>query len=115
MSGREPNFRAICVPPAKSIPNRSPFWTKMASSPTRISAHEAPIAHHFQRRKSMLVCRKSSMPASDRKRVDVLLAPVLDLEHGVRHEDGGEDGDEQTDDQRHGEPLHRPGAELEEE
>src|SRR5262249_5149657 len=115
MSGRAPNFSAICVPPAKSMPNFRPFWTKIARSPTRISAQEAPTATHFQGRKSMWVWGKRSMPASDRKRVDVLPPPVLDLEHGVRHEDGGEDGDEQADDQRHGESLDRPGAELEEE
>src|SRR5512132_3080130 len=115
MSGREANFKAICVPPARSMPNFSPFWTKIDSNPRRIRAQEAPMAHHFQRRKSMWVWRKSSIPASDRKCVDVLPPPVLDLEDGVRHEDGGEDGDQKADDEGHGKPLDRTGPELEEE
>src|ERR1700693_557566 len=114
MSGRVAKRNAIWVPPAKSMPNRTPF-TAMARKPTRIRAQEAPMAHHFQRRKSMLVCRKSSIAASDRKGGDVLPPPVLELEERVRHEDAGEDRDQETDDQRDGEPLDGPGPELEEE
>src|SRR5580765_1522252 len=106
MSGREAKRSAIWVPPAKSMPNRTPF-TAMATKPTRIRAQEAPMAHHLKRRKSMLVWRKSSIAASDRKRVDVLPPAVLELEERVRHEDGGEDRDQETDDQRDGEPLDR--------
>src|SRR5207245_3830542 len=39
--------------------------------------------------------------ASDRKRVDVLPAAVLELEDRVRHEDSGEDGDQESQDQGH--------------
>src|SRR5260370_22817007 len=81
-----------------------------------MSAQEAPIAHHFQRRKSMLVWRKSSMRAfSDRKGVDVLAPPVFQVENRVRDEDRRKDRDQQADDQRHGEPLDGPRPELKEE
>src|SRR6202171_1172691 len=119
MSGRSAKRIAIAVPPEKSMPNLRPFWTKTANIPTRISAQDAPIAHHLYFRKSMLVCRKSSIFFSfafgsclDRDGVDVLAAPVLELEDRVRHEDRREHGDEETDDQRHREALHRAGAEL---
>src|SRR6202162_2249446 len=114
MSGRVAKRNAIWVPPAKSMPNRTPL-TAIARKPTRIRAHEAPMAHHFQRRKSMLVWRKSSITASDRKGVDVLPPAVLELEDRVRNEDGGEDRDEEADDERNGESLDRPRSELEEE
>src|SRR6476646_6885268 len=114
MSGGAVKRRAICVPPSKSMPNLTPR-TVTARNPTRIRAQEAPMAHHCQRRKSKLVWRKSSIAASDRKRVDVLFAAVLELEQRVRHEDRGEDGDQEKDDQRDGEPLDGPGPELEEE
>ena len=45
----------IAVPPEKSMPNFSPFWTKTVKRPTAMSAQEAPIAHHLYLRKSMLV------------------------------------------------------------
>src|SRR5450759_1001560 len=114
MSGREAKRSAIWVPPAKSMPNRTPL-TAIARKPTRIRAQEAPMAHHFQRRKSILVWRKSSITASDRKGVDVLPPAVLEIEDRVRHEDGGEDRDQETDDERNGEPLDRSRSELEEE
>src|SRR6266511_4705 len=114
-SGRSVKRTAICVPPAKSMPNFSPFCTKIAKSPTAISSQEAPIANHLYLRKSMLVCRKSSIPVSlDRQSVDVLAPPVRQLEDRVRHEDGGEDGDQEAQDQGHRETLHGTGTELEE-
>src|ERR1700693_4380092 len=94
------------------MPNRTPF-TAMARKPTRIRAQEATMAHPFQRSKSMLVCGKSSIAASDRKGFDVLPPAVLELEERVRHEDGGEDRDQETDDQRDGEPPDGAGRELE--
>src|SRR5687767_13507932 len=51
----------------------------------------------------------------DRKSVDVLAPPVHQLEDRVRHEDGGEDRDEKSQDERDGESLDGPGPELEEE
>src|SRR6266545_1793993 len=115
-SGRSANFRAIAVPPAKSMPNFRPFCTKIANTPTRISAQEAKIAHHLYLRKSMLVWRNSSMArSSDRQGVDVLAPSVDDVEQRVRNEDGGEDGNEQADDERYGEPFDGSGAELEQE
>src|ERR1700693_4578825 len=114
MSGRVAKRSAIWVPPAKSMPSRTPR-TAIARKPTRIRAQEAPMAHPFQRGKSMLVWRKSSIAASDRKGVDVLPPAVLELKERLRHEDGGEDRDQETDDQRDGEPLDGPGPELEEE
>src|SRR5262249_13346773 len=116
-SGRSPKRSAIAVPPEKSMPNFRPFCTKIAKKPSAISAQEAPMAHHLYFRKSMLVWRKNSIAAlylyGDR--VDVLAAPVLELEDRVGDEHGRENRDEETDDQRDGETLHRPRAELEQE
>src|SRR6266550_1455415 len=116
-SGRCANRTAIAVPPEKSMPNLSPFWTKIAKRPTRIRAHEAPIAHHLYLRKSMLVWRKNSISAFllDRHRIDVLAAPVFELEHRVRHEDRREHGDEKADDQGDRKTLDRTRPELEQE
>src|SRR6476619_1637126 len=107
---------AIWVPPAKSIPNFKPFWTKIAKRPTAIKSHEAPIASHLYFRKLMLVWRNSSMPVPlYREGVDVLPPPVHQLEDRVRHEHRGENRDQETQDQRHREPLHGPCSELEQE
>src|SRR6202047_941956 len=98
MSGRWANRTAIWVPPAKSMPNFSPFWTKTVKTPRAISAQDAPMAHHLYLRKSMLVWRKSSISLflSDRNGVDVLPSPVLELEDRVRHEHRGEHGNQEA-------------------
>src|SRR5262249_21317900 len=116
-SGRSANRTAIAVPPEKSMPYFRPFWTKIVIRPSAITPHDRPMAHHLYFRKSMLVWRKNSIAAlylyGDR--VDVLSAPVLELEDGVRDEHGREDGDEEADDQGDREALHGSCAELEQE
>ena len=48
-------------------------------------------------------------------RASLRLAPELHVEDGARHEDGGEQVRDQSDDQRDGEAAHRAGAEDEQE
>src|SRR5262252_10680757 len=114
ISGFSPRRTAMAVPPEKSMPNFRPFCTKIAKKPSAISAQEAPMAHHLYFRKSMLVWRKNSIAAlylyGDR--VDVLAAPVLELEDRVGDEHGREDRDEEADDQGDGEALDGARAEL---
>src|SRR5260221_901381 len=113
------NLSVMCAPPAKSMPQFTPFLANSAK-PTIAQITEKATAWKRHRTKSYLVLTKICMVVwllalPDAHFGRAILRFVVDVEDHARYEERREDRREETDQQRDGESLDRARSELEEE
>src|SRR5437879_4728424 len=107
------NCRMMFAPPAKSMPQFTPFL--MNSTPPMIAKiTEKATAWKRHLTKSYLVLTKICMTVFldlNADRLRLLRCRVFEIEDHTRHEERGEHGSEETDEQRDGESLDRSRSE----
>src|SRR5438552_2585357 len=111
------NFRMMFAPPAKSMPQFTPFLMK-STPPMIAKITEKATAWKRHLTKSYLVLTKICMTVFldlNADRLRLLRCRVFEIEDHARHEKRGEHGGEEADEQRDGESLDRSRSELEEE
>src|SRR5207248_4582260 len=94
------NFRTMFAPPAKSMPQLMPCFMNI-TAPMTIQISEKATAWKRHLTKSYLLLTKICMGSSlNADRRGAILGPVMDVEDHARHEERGEHGGEEADQQR---------------